>query len=66
MGFIRSKWAKWANGRTPSLRMPTSCFEGRRGRKKAGGSGDEERLYRKIGRLKIELDWLKKKSGVSL
>lgn len=41
-------------------------FEGRRGRKKEDDSGDEERLYSEIGRLKMELDWLKKKSGVSL
>jgi hypothetical protein len=27
---------------------------------------DSERLYSEIGRLKMELDWLKKKSGLSL
>ena len=25
---------------------------------------DEDRLYGEIGRLKMELDWLKKKSGL--
>ena len=27
---------------------------------------EPERLYSEIGRLKVELDWLKKKSGISL
>jgi transposase-like protein len=40
-------------------------FEGKRGRKPREGA-DEERLYGEIGRLKMELDWLKKKSGLSL
>ena len=40
-------------------------FENKRGRKPREGA-DEERLYGEIGRLKMELDWLKKKSGLSL
>ena len=43
-----------------------SLFEGKRGRKTAEESTDPERLYGEIGRLKMELDWLKKKSGLSL
>ena len=43
-----------------------SLFETKRGRKKDDGQGEPERLYSEIGRLKMELDWLKKKSGVSL
>jgi transposase len=47
-----------------------TLFEGKRGPKAAAGGGlDEdvtERLYGQIGRLKVELDWLKKKSGISL
>jgi len=27
---------------------------------------EPERLYSEIGKLKVELDWLKKKSGISL
>jgi hypothetical protein len=27
---------------------------------------EPDRLYSEIGRLKVELDWLKKKSGISL
>jgi hypothetical protein len=42
-------------------------FEAKRGPKKAeDGQEAPERLYREIGRLKTELDWLKKKSGISL
>lgn len=41
-------------------------FEGRRGPKPVSEHSDPERLYSEIGRLKMELDWLKKKSGLSL
>jgi transposase-like protein len=40
-----------------------TLFEGKRGPKPAAHT-DEERLYGEIGRLKMELDWLKKKSGL--
>jgi transposase len=40
-----------------------TLFEGKRGPKVVDGHSDEERLYGEIGRLKMELDWLKKKSG---
>jgi transposase len=43
-----------------------SLFATKRGPKTQDGPGDAERLYSEIGRLKIELDWLKKKSGLSL
>jgi transposase len=43
-----------------------SLFEKKRGPKAVEGAGDTERLYSEIGRLKVELDWLKKKSGLSL
>jgi transposase len=40
-------------------------FEGKRGPKPAADSGaSSEQLYSEIGRLKMELDWLKKKSGI--
>lgn len=41
-------------------------FETKRGPKKVEGPGEPEQLYSEIGRLKVELDWLKKKSGLSL
>jgi transposase len=40
-----------------------TLFEGKRGPKPAAHAG-EDRLYGEIGRLKMELDWLKKKSGL--
>lgn len=40
-----------------------TVFEGKRGPKPAAYA-DEECLYGEIGRLKMELDWLKKKSGL--
>ena len=43
-----------------------TLFEGKRGPKPVDGPGDTERLYGEIGRLKMDLDWLKKKSGLSL
>ncbi len=48
------------------LAQAGTLFETKRGRKKADDQGDPERLYSEIGRLKMELDWLKKKSGPSL
>ena len=44
----------------------SSLFDARRGPKPADPSASHERLYSEIGRLKMELDWLKKKSGICL
>ncbi|WP_325949115.1 IS3 family transposase [Pseudomonas putida] len=44
------------------VQRAATLFEGKRGPKPAPHA-DEERLYGEIGRLKMELDWLKKKSG---
>ncbi len=41
-----------------------SLFEKKRGPVKAKGTEDPERLYSEIGKLKMELDWLQKKSGI--
>jgi transposase len=43
-----------------------TLFEKKRGPKPVDGPGEPDRLYGEIGRLKVELDWLKKKSGISL
>ena len=43
-----------------------SLFEGKRGPKPANVQNDPDRLYAKIGQLNMELDWLKKKSGIDL
>ena len=42
-----------------------SLFEVKRGAKPVDPSATPERLYSEIGRLKMEVDWLKKKSGIS-
>lgn len=43
-----------------------TLFEGKRGPKPIAGFREPELLYSEIGKLKVELDWLKKKSGMSL
>ena len=40
-------------------------FEGKRGPQPVSAHSAPDRLYGEIGRLKMELDWLKKKSGIS-
>jgi transposase len=40
-----------------------TLFEGKRGPRPAAHA-DEDHLFGEIGRLKMELDWLKKKSGL--
>ncbi|MDQ6981646.1 MAG: transposase [Mariprofundus sp.] len=43
----------------------STLFDAKRGPKRIDPSSTPERLYAEIGRLKMELDWLKKKSGIS-
>lgn len=43
-----------------------SIFDVKHGPKPVEATSDPEKLYTEIGRLKVELDWLKKKSGLSL
>lgn len=43
----------------------SKLFEGKRGPKAMNEHSEPERLYSEIGKLKMELDWLKKKSGMS-
>jgi len=43
-----------------------TIFDIKRGPKQVEPSTAPERLYSEIGRLKMELDWLKKKLGISL
>lgn len=44
------------------LERAGTLFEGKRGPKPLERHESEDRLYGEIGRLKMELDWLKKKS----
>ena len=50
-----SKWKKQLKEGVPEI------FSKRRGKAKEQSNNVEKRLYEEIGRLKIELDWLKKK-----
>ena len=43
--------------------MPELFVDGRK-REARGGEADNNALYEEIGRLKVELDWLKKKVGM--
>ena len=43
-----------------------TLFEGKRGPKAIASHNEPDRLFSEIGRLKMELDWLKKKSGMCL
>jgi len=44
----------------------SGVFDAERGPKPADPAVNSERLYSEIGKLKMDLDWLKKKSGISL
>ena len=44
----------------------STLFDGKRGPKPVSAHSTTDALYSEIGRLKMELDWLKKKSGMSL
>ena len=52
-----AKWRKAALEQMPEL------FVDGRTRKPSSGEADNNALYEEIGRLKVELDWLKKKVG---
>ncbi|WPL17306.1 Transposase [Thiorhodovibrio winogradskyi] len=54
---------RWKNA---ILEQACRLFECKRGPKKAAERSDQEQLCNEIGRLQTELDWLKKKSGMSL
>jgi len=51
-------WKKQAQDSLPAI------FSDKRKKEKDKEETTEEELYRQIGRLKVELDWLKKKSGL--
>jgi transposase-like protein len=52
-----SQWKK------EMLDQAGTLFETKRGPKPVDASSSEDRLYGEIGRLKMEVDWLKKKLG---
>jgi transposase-like protein len=47
------------------LASAAGVFDTKRGPKPVDESSSQDRLYSEIGRLKMELDWLKKKLGIS-
>lgn len=51
-------WKKQLLAEAPAI------FSDKRARGDREKEGLEERLYQQIGQLKVELDWLKKKSGL--
>ena len=53
-----AKWRKSAVEQLPEL------FVDGRTRKGRSAEADSDALYQQIGRLKVELDWLKKKVGM--
>ena len=53
------QWKKQVQTELPKV------FNGKRDREAEDQEELVEELYRQIGQLKVELDWLKKKSGIS-
>jgi transposase-like protein len=53
-----AKWKKHAVGSLPEL------FSDKRDHEQKNQQALQEELYRQIGQLTMELDWLKKKSGL--
>ena len=53
------KWKKEIQEQAKTL------FESKRGPKPIAAHREPELLFSEIGKLKVELDWLKKKSGIS-
>jgi transposase-like protein len=47
------------------LEEMSGIFSDKRKREKLAEEDDKSKLYEEIGRLKIEVDWLKKKSGLN-
>jgi transposase len=52
-----SKWKRQVLDELPNI------FSGRYEKKETQGKELADHLYQEIGRLKVELDWLKKKAG---
>jgi len=57
-GVHANQISKW---KTQLLAQAPELFEHGNGRSKQDAKADESELYEQIGRLKMEIDWLKKK-----
>ena len=53
-----------SNWRKQLMEGAEEIFSRKRKENRVDTEGKEAKLYEEIGRLKIELDWLKKKSGI--
>jgi len=53
-----------AHWRKAALEQLEEIFVDGRKRKAREGEVDQDALYEEIGRLKVELDWVKKKAGM--
>ena len=58
-----SEWGEISTWKKQLKEGVAEIFSKKRGRAQEDSSKAEKRLYEEIGRLKMELDWLKKKSG---
>ena len=50
-----------SNWKKQLLEGSSEIFSIKRGKNSGGDHPDTDKLYQEIGRLKVELDWLKKK-----
>ena len=46
------------------LASAEDIFSGARERREVAGEQEKDELYRQVGKLQVELDWLQKKSGI--
>jgi hypothetical protein len=53
-------WRWLVSGRRKSWRTPGALFDAKRGPKPVDETSSEDKLYGEIGRLKMDVDWLKK------
>ena len=63
-GHFRIHPVQIAHWRKTAIEQLEELFVDGRTRKGRNGEADSDALYEEIGRLKVELDWLKKKVGL--
>jgi transposase len=52
------------NWKKQLLASAEDIFSGARERREASDEQEKDELYRQVGKLQVELDWLQKKSGI--